>query len=360
MNKNYYAVIMAGGVGSRFWPVSKKSFPKQFHDILGSGKTLIQQTFSRLEQLIPKENIFILTNEIYQDLVQQQLPGIQPEQIVLEPSMNNTAPCILLSALKIHKKNKNALMVVAPSDHWIEDEKTFLKELQQAYAACDREKNLLMTLGVKPTFPNTGYGYIQFKKTSATPIKEVLNFTEKPDYKQAKSFLEQGNYLWNAGIFIWSTQSILNEFEQHLPEMYSLLSGGEKVLNTPEEQAFVNENYPKTQNISIDYGIMEKAAHVCVLPAEFDWNDLGSWGALYDELEKDSDDNVVVNAQTYLENSKHNIIHTSKGKTVVLKDLSDFIVVEDEQILMIYPKNDEQGIKQLRENVKNKLGDDLV
>ncbi|MGO1584397.1 mannose-1-phosphate guanylyltransferase [Mesonia sp.] len=359
-HKNYYAVLMAGGVGSRFWPLSKKAYPKQFHDMLGTGETLIQKTFSRLEQLIPAENIYILTNELYEDLVKEQLPKVEDRQIVLEPSMNNTAPCILLSSLKIQKENPEALMIVAPSDHWIEDEAAFIENVQASFDACQRDRELLMTLGIEPSFPHTGYGYIQYEEQDQTAIKKVINFTEKPDYATAKTFLKEGNYVWNAGIFIWSAKAILSAFETHLPEMYSLFSAGMKDYNTESEKAFIEKNYSKSENISIDYGIMEKSEKVSVLPANFDWNDLGSWGSLYDKLEKDEKDNVVVNARSYMENASGNIVRTTKGKTVVLKDLNEYIVVENEEVLLICPKSDEQEIKSLRNSVKEKFGEELI
>lgn len=359
-NKNYYAVLMAGGVGSRFWPVSKQSYPKQFHDMLGTGETLIQKTFSRLEKLIPAENIYILTNALYEDLVQEQLPKVESRQIVLEPSMNNTAPCILLSSLKIQKENPDALMIVAPSDHWIEDETAFIENVQTSFDACQRNQELLMTLGIQPSFPHTGYGYIQYEEQDRTPIKKVINFTEKPDYTRAKTFLAEGNYVWNAGIFIWSAKAILSAFNTHLPAMFALFTAGRKDYNTESEKGFIEKNYSKSENISIDYGIMEKSEKVSVLPAKFDWNDLGSWGSLYDKLKKDQNDNVVVNAKSYIENSSGNIVRTTKGKTVVLKDLNEYIVVENEEVLLICPKKDEQEIKVLRNSVKEKFGEELI
>ncbi|MFC0521596.1 mannose-1-phosphate guanylyltransferase [Mesonia maritima] len=358
MNSNYYAVIMAGGVGSRFWPVSKKSFPKQFHDMLGSGQTLIQKTYSRLKKIVPEENILVLTNSLYEDLVKEQLPKITQNQIVLEPAMRNTAPCILLAALKIQKENSDALMVVAPSDHWIEDEDAFTRNLQTAYDACQREE-LLMTLGIKPTFPNTGYGYIQYKDEKISAVKKVLKFTEKPDYATAKSFLAEGNYAWNAGIFIWSVKAITKAFEEFMPEMYQLFVEGIEKLNTEKEQAFLEENYAKAENVSIDYGIMEKAENVCVLPADFDWNDLGSWGSLHKELPHDENDNVVINAKLYLENASGNIIRTQKDKVVAIDGLKDFIVVENKDVLLIFPKEKEQEIKKIREIIQAKFGEEL-
>lgn len=351
MNKNYYAILMAGGVGSRFWPVSTTEFPKQFHDMLGSGETLIQKTFSRLSQLIPKENILILTHESYNDLILEQLPMVKQEQIVLEPAMRNTAPCILYASLKIKKKNPNAVMVVAPSDHWIEDEEQFNANLQRAFDLCEKEETL-MTLGILPTFPNTGYGYIEFDKLDSQSIKKVVQFCEKPNYATARKFIQSRNYLWNAGIFIWSVQSILKAFEHFQPEMYAHFMDGYAVYNTEKEKAFVQENYPKAANISIDYAIMEKARNVFVLPATFDWNDLGTWGSLYDKLPKDEQDNAVINATVILENASNNIIRTEGKKLVVVDGLNDFIIVDKDDVLLIYPKGKEQEIKGIAAKLK--------
>lgn len=358
MNKNYYAVIMAGGIGSRFWPVSQKQFPKQFHDLLGTGETLIQTTHRRLAQIIPEENIFVLTNALYKTLVESELPSITDRQIVLEPAMRNTAPCILLSALKIQKENPNATMIVAPSDHWIEDEEAFAQDVNRAFQACQQD-DLLMTLGIQPTFPHTGYGYIEYDDSAESAVKPVNQFREKPDYATAKTFLEQGHYLWNAGIFVWSTRAIINAFKAQLPEMYRLFAAGETAFNTPDEAAFIDATYEEAQNISIDYGIMENASNVVVIPATFDWNDLGSWGSLYDRLEKDEHENVIINANAYLEDTENTIIRTSKDKVVAIKGLKDHIVVENEEILLIYPKSDEQKIKEIRAKVCDKFGDNL-
>ena len=283
MNKNYYAILMAGGVGSRFWPVSTEAFPKQFHDMLGTGDTLIQKTFGRLAKLIPQENIFILTNESYNDLVLEQLPQVTQRQVVLEPAMRNTAPCILYASLKIQRENPDALMIVAPSDHWIEDETTFSNNVQQAFDFC-AENDALMTLGIQPTFPNTGYGYIEFDKNSKKRIKSVNQFREKPDYETAKEFIAQGNFLWNAGIFMWSVKSVIAAFQNNQPALFNLFKNGMSVYNTEEEYDFIQDNYAKAENISVDYAIMETSKNVHVIAAEFDWNDLGTWGSLYDKL----------------------------------------------------------------------------
>jgi len=349
---------MAGGVGSRFWPVSTKTFPKQFHDMLGTGETLIQKTFNRLSSIIPKENIYILTNEDYNDLVLEQLPEITQEQVVLEPAMRNTAPCILYASLKIKKENPNALMLVAPSDHWIEDEDAFNKNVNQSFQFCE-QKDALMTLGIQPTFPNTGYGYIEFNKEDDYPVKKVAQFREKPDYKTAKSFLSKGNFLWNAGIFVWSVNSVLKAFENNQPELYKLFNDAESVYNTPDEANFIAENYEKAENISVDYAILEKSPNVFVLPATFDWNDLGTWGSLYDKLDKDYNKNAVVNSKILTHNAQGNMIRTSTDKLVVIDGLSNFIIVDKEDVLLIYPKAKEQDIKKVRQEVKDEFGDHL-
>ncbi len=344
---------MAGGVGSRFWPVSTSDFPKQFHDMLGSGDTLIQKTFSRLSKLIPSENILILTNERYNHLVLEQLPMVKQEQVLLEPAMRNTAPCILYASLKIQKQNPNAVMVVAPSDHWIEDEDEFSRNLQQCFDFCQKE-NALMTLGIQPTFPNTGFGYIEFDNSDLNPIKKVNQFREKPDYETAKAFLEAGNFLWNGGIFIWSVKSITEAFSTFQPQMNGLFQQGIESYNTDTEKQFIQTNYEKAENISIDYAVMEKAKNVYVLPATFDWNDLGTWGSLHDKLDKDDNNNTVVNATVILENASNNIIRSEAKKLVVIDGLDDYIIVDNENVLMIYPKSKEQDIKRITA-IANKL-----
>ncbi|MEL6810036.1 MAG: mannose-1-phosphate guanylyltransferase [Bacteroidota bacterium] len=355
MNNNYYAVIMAGGIGSRFWPVSTSEFPKQFHDMLGTGETLLQKTFSRLNKIVPARNIQILTNERYLELCLKQLPDITAQQVVLEPAMRNTAPCILLSALKIHKENPDALMLVAPSDHWIEDEEAFRKDVETCFNAC-AERDMLATLGIQPTFPNTGYGYIEGEKEDPSILQVVKQFREKPNYETAKDFLAQGNFLWNAGIFLWSTKSILNAFQQLMPEMHALFSNGVSVLNTTEERPFIVETYPKAENISIDYGILEKAENVFVKKATFDWNDLGTWGALHDKLGRDSRENAVVKAIPHLRDASGNMVFSESQKLVVVDGLDDYIIVDKENVLLIFPKEKEQDIKKLLGEVEDKFG----
>ena len=345
MNKNYYAVIMAGGVGSRFWPVSTPENPKQFHDMLGTGASLIQQTFHRLEKLIPTENILIATNERYKELVLKHLPQVDESQVLLEPAMRNTAPCILYSALKITSTDENAVMIVAPSDHYIEDEAEFVRNVQSAFIEC-QQRDVLMTLGIKPSGPNTGFGYIQFEN-GEKEVKKVKNFTEKPDLATAQKFIEQGDYLWNAGIFIWSVKSVLDSFKKSLPQMYNMFEKGNSCWNTSKEREFIAENYPKSENISIDYGIMEKAENVYVMSTDFGWNDLGTWGSLYDKLPKDEQNNAIVNARSIFRDAANNMVSTLPDKKIIVKGLSNYIIVDTEDTIMIFPKADEQNIKQI-------------
>ncbi|MCF2876267.1 MULTISPECIES: mannose-1-phosphate guanylyltransferase [unclassified Tenacibaculum] len=353
MNNNYYAVVMAGGIGSRFWPVSTQEYPKQFHDMLGTGESLIQRTYNRINQLIPSENILIATNERYEALVLEQLPKTSKKQLLLEPAMRNTAPCILYAALKIYNQNPDALMLVAPSDHWIENEAEFLNNIETSFEA-SAKSDILMTLGIQPDSPNTGYGYINFEESSNT-IKKVKNFTEKPNLEKAKEFLASGDYLWNAGIFVWSAKSILNAFKEHLPNMVTTLDDGNNVYNTDFEDDFIKSNYEKCENISIDFGVMERAKNVHVLPVDFGWNDLGTWGSLYNKLGKDSQQNAIVGSKTIFRDANGNMVRTQNGKKVVIQGLNDFIIVEKDDVILICPRKDEQDIKQISAEVKSKL-----
>ncbi|MFV0249146.1 MAG: mannose-1-phosphate guanylyltransferase [Tenacibaculum sp.] len=349
MNSDYFAVIMAGGVGSRFWPVSTQQYPKQFHDMLGTGKSLLQTTFNRISQIIPQKNILIATHKDYKSLVLKQLPKVDKNQILLEPTMKNTAPCILYASLKIQQKNPNALMLVAPSDHLIENKKTFTNNVKFAFDSC-REKDYLITLGIKPDTPNTGYGYIQFKSENSS-LKKVESFKEKPNLEKAQKLLAQGTSLWNAGIFIWSVKSILKAFAQFLPAMYANLYV-KNIYNTNLEKSFIDKNYSLCQNISIDYGVMEQAKNVYVLPVDFGWSDLGTWESLYNKLSKDTTGNAVMGAKTVFIDSKNNILRSSSGKKVIVQGLSDFIIVENDDILLICPKKDGQHIKQIAQKAK--------
>ena len=363
VNKDYYCVIMAGGIGARFWPMSRSSHPKQFIDILGTGSTLIQQTFKRLTRLCPPENILIVTNGVYKELVMSQLPEITEEQVLCEPMRRNTAPCIAYANYKIFKKNPNASIVVAPSDHIILDEEEFVNTMQSALKAAS-ENDWLITLGIKPSRPDTGYGYIQHEEESIYDadelVKKVRTFTEKPNLELAETFLESGDFLWNSGIFVWSLKSIMDSFRENLPEVDELFSQGIDMYNTPGEEAFINETYPVCKNISIDYGVMEKAANVYVRISEFGWSDLGTWGSLHDTKEKDDNANAITGKNVIVYDTHDCIINMPKNKLVVINGLKDFIVVEEEGTLLICAKSDEQQIRQIVNDVKIDKGEKYV
>jgi mannose-1-phosphate guanylyltransferase len=348
---------MAGGIGSRFWPISRAAHPKQFIDILGTGKTLIQNTYDRFLKIVPAENIFIVTNENYHELVQQQLPGIADRQILGEPVMRNTAPCIAYACHKINMLDPNASIVVAPSDHLILNTEGFIKDITNSLEAASRN-NCLITLGIKPSRPDTGYGYIQFTdKTLDNDFHKVKTFTEKPNTELAKTFVQSGEFLWNAGIFVWSAKSIIKAFEQYLPEMNDIFKDGEGVYNTKEEHAFIQNAYYQCTNISIDYGIMEKADNVYILPTDFGWSDLGTWASVYELADKDYLGNAVIPSdKVIMYDSSNCMVNVPKGKLVILQGLDDYIVVEDNNTLMICHKDKEQGVKQIVADVKSRFG----
>ncbi len=341
---NRYGIIMAGGVGSRFWPESTAEKPKQFLDLTGTGKSFIRQTFDRLIKIIPAHQIFILTNERYRELIKQQLPQISDNQIIAEPVMRNTAPAILYAAKKIKNLNPDALMLVAPSDHYIANEEKFIENVQTAFDYVARHDHLL-TLGIVPNSPNTGYGYIQYDKQDDKRVKKVLKFTEKPDLVTAQKFLAEGNYLWNAGIFVWNVKTILFAFQRYLPRMFNLMSPRGKYYNTPAEKDFIEMAFPRLKNISIDYGILEKSNNVYVLPADFVWNDLGAWNAIYEQLKTQNDENVTINSKLWSDNSRGNLIKTN-NKKVVLKDLNNYAIIDTPEVLMIIPRKDDQKVKE--------------
>jgi mannose-1-phosphate guanylyltransferase len=360
--KNNYCVIMAGGIGSRFWPMSRNNFPKQFIDILGNGKTLIRQTYERFLSVCPAENIFIVTNESYVGHVLKQIPEIPSEQVLAEPQRRNTSPCIAYAAEKIFRINPEANMVVAPSDHVILDEKNFHAAILKGLGFTT-QKDCLLTIGIQPSRPDTGYGYIQFKDDNSNEefsIRKVKTFTEKPNLEMAKFFLKSGEFLWNAGIFLWNVKSILHSFEENLPDMYAIFHEGGDVYNTPGEQAFIRKAYALCKNISIDYGIMEKAKNVYVLSAEFGWSDLGTWKSLYEHLPHDAKGNAVSGNNTMVDNTKNCLINMPKDKLAVIQGLENFIVVEKDNVLLICPKDDEQLVRNLVNDVKMKKGDKFV
>ena len=362
MNNNNYAIIMAGGIGTRFWPMSTTKHPKQFHDVLGIGKSLLQLTFDRLNHIAPKENIYIVTNEIYEAQVLEQLGDISKEQVLLEPMMRNTAPCIAYAAFKIHQQNPNARLVVAPSDHLITNEIEFYKNIETALETAEEEQTLV-TLGIKPSRPDTGYGYIQYLSdvTAKNPeLKKVKLFTEKPNLEIAKQFVESGDFLWNSGIFIWTSKSIIDAFENYLPEMHELFFDGNEFYNTDKEKEYINKIYPTCQKESIDYGIMEKADNVFVLPVSFGWSDLGTWGSLYTHIPKDENQNASVSENTMFYESANNIVNVEKGKLAVIQGLDDYIVVDKNNILLICKKEEEQKIKQFVQDVRLEKGEEFV
>lgn len=361
LDKNKYAIIMAGGIGSRFWPISKTNHPKQFLDILGTGETLIQQTYKRFLKICPAENIYIVTNETYRGLVNEQLPQIPNTQILGEPVAKNTAPCIAYSCHKIHKNNPDAVVAVAPSDHLILNEDEFCKQINKALETASTN-DYLITLGIKPTRPDTGYGYIQYlDSTNDDGHFKVKTFTEKPNLELAKTFIQSGDFLWNAGIFVWSTKSILKAFAKYLPDINEIFTEGKLYYNTSQEANFIERSYTHCSNISIDYGIMEKANNVHVYAVDFGWSDLGTWGSLYTVLEKDYVGNAVVFPKNVIMYDSNNcIVNTSNEKLVVIKGLEDFIVVDSGDVLLICPKTQEQEIKQIVADIKMKKGERYI
>jgi len=340
MNKDYYAIIMAGGIGSRFWPISRTSYPKQFIDILGTGKTLIQNTYERFLKVCPKENIYIVTNDNYFDLVRTQLPDMADQQILTEPVMRNTAPCIAYGCFKIESINPNASIVVAPSDHLILDEGAFITAIEKSLKIASKNQ-CLITLGIKPSRPDTGYGYIQYTdQILDEDFHKVKTFTEKPTLDIAKTFIQSGDFLWNAGIFIWSADAILKAFSRYLPEMNEIFAEARPVYNSDNEKTHIHKTYLQCTNISIDYGIMEKADNVYVLPSEFGWSDLGTWASIYQLAEKDYVGNVVIPSEkVIMYDSSNCMVNVPGEKLVVLQGLHDYIVVESNNTLLICPRD---------------------
>lgn len=357
MNKNQYVAIIAGGIGSRFWPKSRVSYPKQFLDILNTGKTLIQGTFDRFEQFVPAENIFVVTSYEYAEIVKQQIPNIPRENIVSEPCRKNTAPCIAFISFKIMQSNPNATLIVAPADHLILDNITFEQTCQKAIEFVG-EKDALVTLGIKPTYPNTGYGYIQREADAVDDnVFKVKTFTEKPNLELAKTFFLSGDFLWNAGIFIWKVAAIIESFEKYQPEMHEIFALEKEKFNTEGEKEALEKIYPLCSSISIDYAIMEKADNVYVIPSSFGWSDLGTWTSAYDNLEKDYLGNAIAGEKVMVIDSTQCMITAPDKKLLVLQGLNDFIVIDTEDVLLICKKEKEQEIKEYVAEVKKNVGD---
>lgn len=351
---------MAGGIGSRFWPMSRTDYPKQFLDILNTGRTLIQSTFDRFALFIPKDHIYVVTTEQYKDIVAEQLSDLPKENILCEPSRKNTAPCIAYISYKLQQINPEANLICAPADHIILEPENFKKTCLQALDFTAHIKGLV-TLGIKPTHPNTGYGYIQYDQAAVSEnVYKVKTFTEKPDKELAKTFISSGDFLWNAGIFVWQIKNIIKAFETFLPEMHEVFDGDKTSFNTPDEKEAISRIYPLCVNISIDYGVMEKADNVYIIPSSFGWSDLGTWASAYDNLEKDYLENAVAGSNVMIIDATKNIIHADNKKLVLVQGLDDFIVVDTPDVLLICKKDKEQAIKEYVAEVKRNKGDKFL
>lgn len=347
---------MAGGVGSRFWPSSTEERPKQFLDILGVGRTLIQMTYDRCLKLVANENILIVTNKRYKELVHQQLPDLPLQNILCEPSRNNTGPCIAYTALHINANDPDAVFAVLPSDHVILKEDAYIDRLNQAFDYATHHE-AIVTLGITPTRPDTGYGYIELENTVALqdstlqePIK-VASFREKPDQQTAQLYLDTKKYLWNAGMFVWSVKTILASFKKNEPSILDILMEDSSFYGTSNEQDYIDRVYPRTKNISVDYAILEKSTNVYTIPSDIGWSDLGTWNSLYAFTDKQENDCVVQGDQTYLMDTSNTIVRSDSKKVVVIKGLNDYIVVDEPNALLIYPKSEEQEIKKVVQNL---------
>jgi len=350
-----FVLIMAGGVGTRFWPFSRNSYPKQFHDVLGTGQTLLQQTVERFRDICLPENVYILTNETYKDIVKEQLPFLIDNQILLEPMQKNTAPCIAYASYKIGQICQDAVMIVAPADHIILKEKEFEATVLKAIQTASEKENLV-TIGIKPNRPDTGYGYIEFNLEGETSVKEVVSFKEKPALALAQKYVDAGNYAWNAGIFIWSFTSIKNAFENYSPGIAAIFC--DLPYFSESEQNAVNNSFALSESISIDYAILEKAQNVVVINSDLGWSDLGTWKSLFEISEKAQHNNVVEGTHV-LKNVRNSIIKTPNGKLAVIQGLDGYIVAEYKNALMICPLEEEQSVKSFVENAKN-LGIEYV
>ncbi|MCU0451162.1 MAG: mannose-1-phosphate guanylyltransferase [Bernardetiaceae bacterium] len=358
MNQHHYVIIMAGGVGTRFWPYSRTAKPKQFQDILGTGQSLIQVTLGRFDDVCPLSNVYVVTNQDYLGLVQAQLPGLAPEQILLEPFMRNTAPCVAYAAYKIRQKDPQANIVVAPADHVILKEKLFSQTLLAALELTARQP-AIVTLGIRPTRPDTGYGYI---KMSGQPAPgqacPVHSFTEKPNLELAQQFVASGDYLWNAGLFVFSADTIINSFARLMPELHTAFSAIATRFYTPDEPAAVHQVYGQVASVSIDYGIMEKADNVYVIPCDPGWSDLGTWKSMYEYSEKDESGNATGgNPLVLAYETTNTIVKTPADRLVVVQGLDNYIVVEYGNALLICQKDQEQRIKIFLEEAKRQHGE---
>lgn len=363
---------MAGGIGSRFWPFSRTDRPKQFLDFFGTGKSLLQMTVDRFRPLVPIENIFIVTNVAYKNLILEQIPDLDEDQILCEPARRNTAPCIAYATthIKMRAKGVHANVVVAASDHLILEEEKFRQTIQTAFHFVN-ENNAILTLGMQPTRPETGYGYIQYytgdeangkkdEQAASKGIFPVKTFTEKPDIEMAKIFLQSGDFLWNSGIFIWNLETICEAFRVYLPEVFDKFRDGEPLMGTDKEEKFIEDIFPKCPSISIDYGVMEKAQNVYVLPSSFGWSDLGTWGALYELSEKDETQNASLHSKALFYEATGNIVTLEDEKLAVIQGVENMIIAEQDHVLLVCKKEEEQRIKQFVADAQDKFGDKFV
>lgn len=348
MNENNYLVILAGGAGSRFWPISSEELPKQFLDILGCGRTLIQLTLERFNGLIPKENVWVVTAEKYREIVMEQLPEIPSGNILCEPCRRNTAPCICYVSWKIKKLNTKANIVVSPSDHLVVDIQAFQSAIDDSLSFA-AETDAVVTLGLKPTRPETGYGYIKADLTYSSSRKHnifrVDEFKEKPTLEVAKEYIQSPNYLWNSGIFIWNVNTIINAFRVYEPEVSSIFEGLMPYYGTDKEQNKIDESYPQCKNISVDYAILEKAEEIFVFPASFSWSDLGTWNSLREQFDMDKYGNVCIGDNIKLYDTYNTIVHTCNKKEVIVEGLDGYVVAEKEGKLLVCRLSEEQRIK---------------
>lgn len=351
--KQVFVAIMAGGIGSRFWPYSRVHRPKQFLDVLNIGKTLIQLTVERYAQICPLENIYIVTNEDYVGLVKEQIPGITDHQILAEPARRNTAPCISYVCQKIAKKNPDAQIIVTPSDHLILKDQAFIETIQKGLDFIDKN-DVLLTMGIKPTRPDTGYGYIQHEEEANEGVYKVKAFTEKPIKELAKTFIKSGDFLWNSGTFIWSAKAINQAMQIHLPEIHEAIAACKDDFYTSSESKAIEGAYTLCTSISIDYGVMEKVENAYVLPADFGWSDIGTWTSLYDVYEKDYLKNAVKGNQVQIYDGSDNMIVAPKDKLVVINGLKDYCVIDNDDVLMIFKKDREQEVKKITADLKSK------
>lgn len=349
MDQNIYVVLMAGGIGTRFWPYSRNAKPKQFLDVLNTGKTLLQATYERYLPICAAENIFIVTHEEHNNLVLAQLPSLRPEQVILEPMRKNTAPCIAYAAACIRRINPDAVMVVSPADHLILNEKEFLGTLLKAVEQA-RSQDKLITLGIHPTRPETGYGYIQFLESKSS-LKKVKTFTEKPALALAKTFVESGDFVWNSGIFVWGVQAIVQAFHRYLPELAEAFEEIGPRLHTPEERAAVAKVYAQTKNISIDYGVMEKADNVYVALGNFSWSDLGSWASLHEASQRNEENNVI-NAQALVYNTRNSVVLGPTDKLIVAQGLNGYLVGVFDNVVIICEKDKEEMFRRFVNELK--------